>query len=205
MLGRGDRAWVVEILALQAADKAHRHLPGEKRILAVGFHATAPARVAENVDIGRPDGQTGIALMVLARTAGLVELGARFGGHHRAHLLHQAGIPARRQADRLRKHRGVAVARDAVQAFAPPLVGGDAQARNRRGIVHGLRHLFFAAHLRDQRGGALFGRSGRFGGVARARQGSVSPRPTAMARRDTNTDDMDSLLGSGQGRWGLFW
>ncbi len=141
VLGRGDRARVVEVLALQAVDKAHCHLSGEERVFAVRFHATAPARVAEDIDVGRPDGETGVALVVVARATGLVELGARFGRDHRAHLLHEMGIPARRQANGLWKHRGITVAGDAVQALAPPLIGGDAQARNCRRIVHGLRHF----------------------------------------------------------------
>ena len=55
------------------------------------------------------------------------------------------------------KDGGLAGARDAVQRFVPPIVGGDVEARDRgRRVLH-LEHFFVEGHARDQVGGALFG------------------------------------------------
>jgi len=67
-------------------------------------------------------------------------------------------IPAGSQADRLRKHRGVTVARNTVQAFAPPVVSSDAQARYRRRAALYLGDFFRQRHLGDERGGLGLGR-----------------------------------------------
>ena len=62
----------------------------------------------------------------------------------------RVGVPHRRQADRLREHRGDAGARDAVQALVPPVVGGDAQPLDRRRLVQHLRRLLGERHAPDQ-------------------------------------------------------
>ena len=157
MLWRGDRARMPRIVALQAADESDRQLPGEVGILAVGFHATSPAGVAENVDVRRPDRQPFITPMVAAGSTGQVELGTRLGRGHRADLFQKLAVPGRRQPDGLRKHRRVAAAGDAVQTLVPPLVGRHAQARNRRSGVHRLRDFLLARHLRHQRRRTLLG------------------------------------------------
>ena len=55
VLGRGDDAVVLRIVALHAGDEGDAHARGEERIFAVGFLAAAPARIAEDVDVGRPE------------------------------------------------------------------------------------------------------------------------------------------------------
>ena len=55
VLGRGDHAIVVRIVALHAGNEGHAHAAGEERILAVGLLAAAPARIAEDVNVGCPE------------------------------------------------------------------------------------------------------------------------------------------------------
>lgn len=49
---------VVRSVALQALDKADAQARGQAGILAVGLVSPAPARVAEDVDVGRPEGES---------------------------------------------------------------------------------------------------------------------------------------------------
>ena len=57
VLGGGDGAEVFGIVALDAFDEGCAEAGGEEGIFAVGFLAAAPARIAEDVDVGRPDGE----------------------------------------------------------------------------------------------------------------------------------------------------
>ena len=49
MLGRGDDAIILWVVALHAGDKSHTHAADEERVLPVGLLAAAPARVAKEV------------------------------------------------------------------------------------------------------------------------------------------------------------
>ena len=153
MLGGGIELAIRPLLRLQALHEGDAHARGEERILAIGFLATAPARVTEDVDVGRPEREPLVTLVLAARQEGMV-LGARFVADGGGHLGHQRGIERGRQADRLRKHRGTAGAGHAVQGFVPPIVFGHLQARDGgRGVLH-LRGLFLQRHARYQIGGA---------------------------------------------------
>ena len=79
VLGRGDDAEVVGVGALHAGDEGDGHAAGEEGIFAVGLLAAAPARVAKDVDVGRPEGEAE-ELLVLIVADGFVVLGAGFGG-----------------------------------------------------------------------------------------------------------------------------
>ena len=48
---------IVGIIALHTLNKADAEAARQERILAVSFVATAPAGIAEDVDVGGPDGQ----------------------------------------------------------------------------------------------------------------------------------------------------
>ncbi len=52
VLRRCDGLQVLRVIALQARDERHAHARGEIRVFAVGFLATTPARIAEDVDVG---------------------------------------------------------------------------------------------------------------------------------------------------------
>ena len=55
MLGRGNGAIVARIVALQARHEGDAHAAGQEGIFAVGLLAAAPARIAEDVDVRRPE------------------------------------------------------------------------------------------------------------------------------------------------------
>src|SRR6201996_5083359 len=82
MLRRRDGLEIFRIVALKAGDKRNAHARRQKWIFAVRFLAAAPARIAEDVDIGRPDGEAAIPIR---RAIGLHRsgvLGAKLGADH---------------------------------------------------------------------------------------------------------------------------
>ncbi len=62
----------------------------------------------------------------------------------------QFWIPGGCQPNRLGKDGGLPVARDAVQAFVPVVVGRNAQAGYSRGAIGHLADFFCQGHLRQQ-------------------------------------------------------
>ena len=158
MLDGRDDLGMLQVRALQAAHEGDADAAGEERVLTIGLLAPAPARIAEDVDVGRPDGQPLVqAAIGVERLA--VELRARLDRDDIADLLDQRGVPGRGHAHRLREDGRRSVARDAVQPFAPPVIGGQVQRGLGRGFVDQLRRL-----LRD---GQLLclGRKGGGGGL----------------------------------------
>jgi hypothetical protein len=64
--------------------------------------------------------------------------------------MQQVRIETGGHADRLRKHRRVAVGGHAVQSFTPPVVRRDAQPRDRWRGMHHLWGLFLERHARHE-------------------------------------------------------
>ena len=136
---------------LQAAHEGHAVAPGQKRILAVSFLSAAPARIAENIDVGRPDGQAGISLGTSAAFGNsLVVLGAGLRGNGIGHALDEFGIPGRGETDGLGKYGGDSILRHAVQGFVPPIILGNVEARNGRTRHHQLGDFFLHREAADQ-------------------------------------------------------
>ena len=137
MFGRGDHAVILRIVALQSGDECHAHAAGQEGIFAVGFLAAAPAWIAKNVDVGRPEIQA-FHDVAPSGAHGLIVLGAAFGADDDRHLMNQRGIKCRSQPDGLRKYSGGASIGDAVQSLTPPVICGNLQPRNRARLVHQL-------------------------------------------------------------------
>src|SRR5271154_4432044 len=53
----GNSAEVGRVIALEAFDEGDTETGGEEGVLAVGLLASAPAWIAEDVDVRRPDGE----------------------------------------------------------------------------------------------------------------------------------------------------
>ena len=141
MLGSGKGLHIGCVLwPLQAVDDSHAHCLCEPWILAVCLLAASPARVAEYVDIGGPEGQPLIAPDVAA-AAETVELGTRLVAHHRERLAHRPVVERGGHTYGLGKHCGISCARNPVQGLAPPVELRDAEARNGRRGIHHKRYL----------------------------------------------------------------
>ncbi len=154
VLGRGDDAEEVGVGALHAGDEGDGHAAGEEWVFAVGLLAAAPARVAEDVDVGRPVGEAE-ELLVPVVADGVVVLGARFGGDDLGFVVDERRVPGGGHADDLREVGGGAGEGVAVQAFVPPEVGGHAEARDGGRVVAHLLDFFFERHAGDERVDAL--------------------------------------------------
>jgi hypothetical protein len=149
VLGSGDHFKVFGVIALHGFNKRDTEAAGEIRVFAVGFLASAPARVAKDIDVGRPEIQTVIDAVVVVGDRVAI-LGAGLGGDDLGLVVDEVGVPGGGHPDRLGKDGGVSRARYAVQAFTPPVVGGNAEVRDGRRVVLHLRDFFFEGHLRDQ-------------------------------------------------------
>ena len=137
-------------VALQPGDVRCSHLRGKKWVLAVGFLPTSPARITKNIDIRRPDRQTVIPVAVSFFADPRVVFHPKLRRDHIGFFLQQVGIESCSQADRLGKNCGVALARSAMQPFAPPVVSGNSQPRNCGRRVHHLRRFLFQSQTRDK-------------------------------------------------------
>ena len=153
VLGRGDGLVVVRIVALHSRHKRNSHAAAQERILAIGLLASSPARIAKDVDVGSPEVQA-LEDVGVAGALGLDVLDPAFDADRGRHGVNAGGIECRREADGLRK-LGRAVDRDTVERFAPPVIGGNAQAWDRPGLVDELRGLFLQRHPMYQIGCTL--------------------------------------------------
>ena len=165
VLGRGDDVGQVGVRPLHALDEGDAEMRGQVRVFAIGFLPPAPARVAEDVDIGRPGVQPRADMAEMAGLTPQRVQGAHLGADRARHVLDQRRVEAGGQADRFGEVGGRHRAERAVQRFGPPVVGRDVQARNRGRDIDELADLFVQRHLRHQRLGLGVGdvahRSGR--------------------------------------------
>ena len=134
------------MIALQTTHEGRSQLAGEIGVLAPCLLATTPTRIAENVDIGRPEGKPLVDQSVALPAECLVILGTALVGDGGGDALDERGIPGRGHADRLRKYGGAAIAPNAVERLAPEVVRRDAQAGDRRGIMPHLRDFLLQGH-----------------------------------------------------------
>src|SRR5947209_17588333 len=99
----GDRLEVLGIVSLQTANERDAEPASQVGIFAVGFLTSSPPRIAKDVDVWRPEGQTEVP-RVVAVGYRVVVLGARFGRNDVAHAMHEIFIPSCAQSDSLRKN-----------------------------------------------------------------------------------------------------
>src|SRR5215469_5933777 len=133
-----DHAVILRIVSLQPGHKRHAHAPGEKWILTVCLLSTPPARIAEDVDVRRPEIEA-LPDVATACAYCLLVLGASLDTNHHRHFVDRGNIECCGQADRLWKYRGDSGAGDAVQSFTPPVVLRNVEPWNRTRLVYELR------------------------------------------------------------------
>ena len=144
-----DNAKKSWILPLHTGDKGDAHATRQERIFAVGLLPASPARIAEDVDVGRPEGQAEEHLMI-AFAHGLVVLCAGLGGDRLAHAVDEIAIPCGGHADHLGEVCRIAGEGDAVEGFVPPIVLRHAEPRDGGRVIAHLRDLLFQCHSADE-------------------------------------------------------
>src|ERR1700722_3455991 len=103
----GDRTIIVGIRALQATHELIAQSGRQERILSICLLSAAPAWIAKDVDVWRPDCQPEVnAVHIVADR--LIEFRTRFRGKRGADLAKQRSIPGSGHADGLRKQLRVA-------------------------------------------------------------------------------------------------
>ena len=149
VLRRGDGLEIAGIVALHPRDERDAHRARQRRVLAVGFLAAAPARVAEDVDVGRPERKALVDVVLLPRApavvhrAGLVRDG-------RGRPVYQVGVPGGGEADGLREGRGPAGTRHAVERLVPPGERGNPQPLDRARALDHQRGLLVERQAPDE-------------------------------------------------------
>lgn len=130
MLGAGGGLRVIGIIALHTLNKADAEAARQERILAVKFRGHGPSEIAEDVDVGGPDGQT-LENVAVAVGAAHIVLAASLNADGVADLLPSCPRRGGGHADGLGEDGGSARAADTVDALAPPVVSRDAQTLDR--------------------------------------------------------------------------
>lgn len=149
VFGSGNGFEVARVVALKAGDESDAKTSGEERIFAIGFLAASPTRIAEDVDVGGPEGETVVASSIVVED-GVVVFAASFGGDGVGDAVEEVGVPCGGEADGLREDGGRAGASDAVEAFVPPVIGGDVETRDGGSDVLHLGDFFFEGETGDQ-------------------------------------------------------
>ena len=124
---------VLRVVALHSGHVSNPHAAGEERIFAVGLLSAAPARVAEDVQIRGPEIEAshdaGVSFAHILHV-----LDAPLDANLARHGVNSRRIEGGSQTDRL-GILGYALVDHAVKGLAPPLVRGNIEPRNRRGVV----------------------------------------------------------------------
>src|SRR4029079_11611946 len=114
-----DRLEIFRVVTLQTRHKRNSHSTGQIGILAVSFLPASPARVAKNIDIGRPEIETFVDIPPSCADS-LIVLGSSFLSNRRRHLMNQGSVERCGQPDRFRKDGGSSRTGNAMQSFTPP-------------------------------------------------------------------------------------
>ena len=157
VLGAGCGLEIVRVVALKPLDECRSQHARQIGVLAVGLHAAAPARITEDVDVGRPEGKSGVAAVVAYALCHLI-LGACLVRDGVAYAVEQFDVECGAESYRLREYRCAAAAAHAVQTLVPPVVGFDAEALDARRRVHHLADLLVDVHRVEQLIDLLFHR-----------------------------------------------
>ena len=171
VLGSGDDAVVARVVALHAGHKGHAHARGQERIFAVGLLAAAPAGIAEEVEVGRPEVEALEDVGVAAAAHGLGILDARLGADGFGHLVDGGRIEGCRQGDWLGE-LGRPFGQHTVQRLIPPVIGRNIEARNGARLIDQLAGFLFERQPFHQIRGSLLGgqagvQIGGLGGILR--------------------------------------
>ena len=151
MFRAGHRLDVMRIVALQSANKRDAESAREERVFSISFLAASPARVAEDVDVRRPERQADEQFAIAVVLGGvIVELRPAFNADDGRFLPDQSGIPGGRHADGLGENGRVAVIGHPVQRFAPVIKSRKSQPSDGGRSVPQLGDFLGQRHPADQ-------------------------------------------------------
>src|SRR5579859_1766145 len=121
MFRRGYHAEIFRILPLQACHKRYTHAAGQERIFAIRLLSTPPARIAEDVDIRRPEVEA-FHDVAASSAHSLVVLRSGLSSNDDGHLMDGLVIKCGRQANGLGKYGSCTSIGNTMQGLAPPVI-----------------------------------------------------------------------------------
>ena len=159
VLGTGVGFEIVVVVALHAENGLHAQNSVQIGVFTAGLLSASPTRVAEDVDVGTPEGELGVTGIV-GHTHGNVEqlgiavvgavpVGTGLVGHGGEHVVDQLVAERCGHTDGLRID-GVASLTNSVTGLAPPVVGGDVQAVDGDRLVHHQTDLLLGGEQREE-------------------------------------------------------
>src|ERR1700691_5430107 len=137
------------MVTLQSPDHRQAKLTHQIGVLAECLLAAAPPRVAENIDVRRPEREALVLAAMPRGDRGMV-LGPRLVCDYIRHPVHKRAVPGGAEADHLREHRRPAVAGDAVSGLIPPVVGRQAQAFDGLALMEHLADFFLKGEAAEE-------------------------------------------------------
>ena len=156
MLRRRNGEVILGIIALQSGYIRHAHAAGEKWVLAVGLLSAAPARIAKDVQIRRPEVEAshdaGVSFAQILHV-----LDAALDAYLCGHRMNAWRVEGRGEPNRLRV-LGHTLIDDSMESLAPPLICRDIEPRHSGGVVLHLGGFLGKRHPPHQIRGALLGR-----------------------------------------------
>ena len=137
------------VSTLQTTDEGGPDLTGKERVFAVSLLPATPTRIANDVDVWRPESEAVVNRMVFVSYRTVV-FGSRFGGDRIPNTSNKRCIPGSCEADRLREDSGISRTCDTVESLVPPVILRDVKTRNRGRLVLHLRYLFREGHAANE-------------------------------------------------------
>jgi len=164
VFGAGHGFGIVAVIRpLNAFNDSDPKACGQVRVFAVGFLATSPAWIPENIDVGRPECQVLVLapfvfhlFVVGGFRSGLVADGRE--GSENGVFIKGGG-----HTDGLRKNSGVSAACDTMQGFVPPTKRWYAQSGDWLRIILHEGYFFFQAETIQKVLSTNLVRQGRIG------------------------------------------
>src|ERR1035441_10194452 len=136
-----DKLQILRIVALKSSRELHSETSREVWVFTECLLSAPPSRVSKDIDVRRPKRQA-CESTVIPRKLRFVILRPTFIANHIGDMAHHIRVKASSQPDGLWKISSEAIACNSMKSFAPPLIVGNSQPRDRSGLVHGLRDLF---------------------------------------------------------------
>ena len=128
---------------------------GQIRVFPISLMPSPPAGITEDIDIGRPKGQTFENVPIVFLGIGIIFCPS-FRCGSVPQFFQQLIVKHGCQPDRLGKAGGSPGSGYSVERLVPPVIGGNSQTGNCGSVITKLSCLFFQRHLRHKRFGLLY-------------------------------------------------
>src|SRR6185312_9163158 len=141
MLWRRDHAIILGIISLHAGNKGDPHAAREKWVFSIGLLSASPPRIAEYVQIRRPEIET-VKYRRFTVACRVVINDPALDSNIGSHRVNRRHIEGGSQSDRFRE-LSRAIDRNPMQCLTPPVVRRNLEPWNCARLMHELRCFLF--------------------------------------------------------------